>query len=75
MHVYVRVRACEYLRAFVFVCVYVCACMCMYVYVCVCVCVRVCACCICLYLCALLPHRRCSDARDAMLEHRLLKQA
>jgi hypothetical protein len=44
------------------VCMSMCACVCAYVRAS-------------LYVCALLPHRRRSGARDAVLEHPLLKQA
>jgi hypothetical protein len=76
LRVHVRVRACEYLRVFVFVCVYVraCVCVCVCMCVCVCVCVYVCVC-VLACMCAWLPHGRCSDVRDAVLEHHLLKQA
>jgi hypothetical protein len=67
VHVYVHVRACEYSRAFI---LYVCMCAheCVYAYVCAYVRAS-------LYVCTLLPHRRCSGVHDAVLEHYLLKQA
>ena len=55
-------------------CLYVCVrmrmrvCMCMRAFVCTYVRAS-------LYVCASLPHRRCSGVRDAVQEHPLLKQA
>jgi hypothetical protein len=55
-----------------------CLCVCMCAHACVCMCMCACVCAYVrasLYVCALLPHRRYSGVRDAVLEHPLLKQA
>ena len=51
-----------------------CVCVRMRVCMCMCACVRAYVCAS-PYVCALLPHRRCSGARDAVPEYPLLKQA